>query len=153
MLEHFFCLFVWVLEWIQIWIWIQIVWFELEIEIEKREGNRKPNLAQQPKNQISSAQNLHSNRSGPATREQPIPRPPLLPARSRRPNTRAHLHSARSASSAQLHPSSLRTRSGPACSHSRSHSLRRQRAQLSLHALSPVASRARHSFLGPAVTP
>ena len=46
----------------------------------------------------------------------------------------------------------VRTRSGPARAHSRSHSLRRQRAQLSLHALSPVASRARHSFPGPAPT-
>lgn len=40
----------------------------------------------------------------------------------------------------------------PARVHSRSHSLRGQRAPLSLHALSPVASRARHSFPGPAPT-
>ena len=46
----------------------------------------------------------------------------------------------------------LCTRSGPARAHSRSHSLRRQRAPLSLHTLSPVALRARHSFPGPAPT-
>ena len=71
--------------------------FELEIEIEKREGNRKPNLAQQPKNQISKTQN---------------PAKPQIPAQTK-PRPGPLSFPPRTARAAQLSPCQRRGPLGP----------------------------------------